>query len=158
MIVFERIKKGDLDGGSVSLVMSFGVSKAQTSTRVCLFLLPVDPDVEPSATPPESLLPACCHIPCHDYNELRIWNCKPRLNAFLSKSCHARGVSSQDRILTKTMNMLYLVPNICWAIWELLWTMTIIFIYCYFNSMHNNINVQSHWIISQYYIGNLEHR
>jgi hypothetical protein len=49
----------------VSLGVDFRVSEAQArpSVSLSLFLLPVDPDVELSAT-----CPACCHASCHDNN------------------------------------------------------------------------------------------
>lgn len=42
------------------------VSKAQARVSGSLFLLPVDLDIELSATPPVSCLPACHYIPHHD--------------------------------------------------------------------------------------------
>jgi hypothetical protein len=49
----------DLVGGSVSQAVSFEVSEAENRPNVSLFLLPANPDVEPSATSPEPDLPAC---------------------------------------------------------------------------------------------------
>jgi hypothetical protein len=49
-----------------------------------LFLVPGDPDVEPSATFPVPCLPARCHVSCHEDNGLL--NCKPALgDVFLYK-------------------------------------------------------------------------
>jgi hypothetical protein len=38
----------------------------------CLFLLPVDPEVELSAPSPAPRLPACNHVSCHDNNGLNL--------------------------------------------------------------------------------------
>jgi hypothetical protein len=44
--------------------VGFGVSNAQARPSVSVFLLPVDPDVELSATSPAPCLPACQHVSC----------------------------------------------------------------------------------------------
>lgn len=70
---FERIWKRDFVEGTGSLKVGFEVlKKAHSRPRVSLFLVPVDPDVEFSATPPLSCLPAFCHGSCYDENELNL--------------------------------------------------------------------------------------
>lgn len=63
---------------SVPLVVSFGVSNTQDRTHVS-FLLPVNPDVEPAASP-ALCLPVCCHAPwysfCHVVNGLTLLHSK----------------------------------------------------------------------------------
>ena len=62
-----------LAGGGVSLGMGFDVSEAQVRPSVhCLFLMPANPDVEPSATSPAPCLNVCCHASHDDDNGLKL--------------------------------------------------------------------------------------
>lgn len=59
-----------------------------------LFLLPVDPRIELSASAQALFLPACQHASCHDNKKVNFWNCKPTpVNFFLYYSCHGHGIS-----------------------------------------------------------------
>jgi hypothetical protein len=53
-------------GGSVPLGVAFQVVRAPSPASGCLFLMPVDPDIEFSAPSPAPHLLACLHAPCHD--------------------------------------------------------------------------------------------
>jgi hypothetical protein len=61
-----------LVGGYVSLGVDFRVSESHINSRVTLFLMPVDPDVELSNTPPATCLHVCCHTPYYDDNGLNL--------------------------------------------------------------------------------------
>lgn len=51
----------------VSIKLGFEISKAQDSSTVCLFLLPLEQDVELLAASAAPCLPSCLHAPCrHD--------------------------------------------------------------------------------------------
>lgn len=54
----------------MSLVVGYEVSKPLTGPGISLFLLPVDPDEELSASLPAPYLPAYCHASQHAENEL----------------------------------------------------------------------------------------
>ena len=62
-----------------------------------VFPMPVDPDVELSATSPAPCLPTYHHAPHHDNNGLSSETIsQPQFNVFLYKSCCGHGVSSQQ--------------------------------------------------------------
>ena len=55
----ERISRHGLVEGRVSVWVGCEVSKALASPSITLFVLPADPDVEPSATSLVLCLPTC---------------------------------------------------------------------------------------------------
>jgi hypothetical protein len=79
--------------------LGFEVSDIQATLSVAaLFsLLPVDPDVELSATFAVPCQPAGHHPFHHHDNGLNLCTLsQPQLNIFLYYSCHGHGVSSQQ--------------------------------------------------------------
>lgn len=68
----DTIRRCSLAGGSVSLEEGFEISNVQVKPSVSLFLLPVDPNVELSATSSALCSPAWHHASCCDDNELNL--------------------------------------------------------------------------------------
>lgn len=56
-------------------VWEFRFFKVQARASALLFLLPMDPEIELSATSPSQCLPACHHVSLHD-NGHNFRNCK----------------------------------------------------------------------------------
>jgi len=75
------IRRCGLVGRSVSLGMGFEVSDVSIQVQChYLFLLPLDPDVEPSTTSPAPCLPVSHHASRHDDSALKPSDCKPASN------------------------------------------------------------------------------
>jgi hypothetical protein len=71
--------------------------QARPSGSISLFLLPLNPDLELSATSPAPCLVACFQASWHNINEQSLWTVRqPQLYAFLYKNCSGHGVSSQQ--------------------------------------------------------------
>lgn len=95
-VLFKRFRRCGLVRGSVWLEVGSEVKEAHAKSRVSLFLLPLDPDVELS-TSLAPCLPVCHYALGRDHNELNLWNCKlTQLNSFIRLAmimvslCHNR--------------------------------------------------------------------
>jgi hypothetical protein len=76
--LFQRIRRQGFVGGSGSLEMGLQGSKSPSQVQCLLFfLVPADPEVEPSATSPLLGLLACCYASHHDDNGRNLWKDKP---------------------------------------------------------------------------------
>ena len=89
----------------MSLGRTLRFQKTHSKPRDSSFWLPLDLDVELSAT-----MSGYHHDPPQEDNKVNLWNHKPQSNAFFSKCCHSRSVISLQQQNSEQDNLFPPLP------------------------------------------------